>query len=295
MDYQQLMFFREVTKNGNISKTADQLFVSRQTISAALGRLEEELGYTLLTRGKNGVELTSDGKLFSSRIESFFLSGEQLMQDMADYGRSYRIPLKIGMTPCLEYPLYHAVEQWQTDHPELQVTIEQLPGKKSTERLIEGTLDVALTLMPSYANSGFLSEIVAEYPLCLAVHRDHPLARKESVAYTDLVGETILSTTLGYGDMEYEGQEFMPYAPDQFHYVYSEDMSLSLSKLIYNQGVMLCRATTVADHIDCLKVIPFEDGYTFPIFLRISDQTSKKKEYDRIIHDLKKALIQTET
>lgn len=294
MDYQQLMFFREVTKNRNISKTAEEMFVSRQTISGALGRLEEELGYTLLTRGKNGVELTPDGKLFYSRIESFFRNGEQLMQDMADYGKSYRIPLRIGMTPCLEYPIYRAVEQWQKDHPELLVTIEQLPGKKSTERLIDGTLDVVLTLMPSYANAGFLSEIVAEYPLCLAVHRDHPLATKESVAYADLVGETILSTTLGYDGMEYEGQKFMPYAPEQFHYVYSEDMTLSLSKLIYNQGVMLCRANTVADHIDCLKVIPFADGYTFPIFLRTSDQTLKKKEYDRIIHDLKEALVHTD-
>lgn len=214
------------------------------------------------------------------------------MQDMSDYGKNYKVPLRIGMTPSLEYPVYRAVEIWQEAHPEIHATVEQLSGKKSTEGLLNGSLDVVLTLMPSYGNAGFLSEIIAEYPLCLAVHRDHPLAEMKSVSFSDLIGETILSTTLGYEGMEYEGQKFMPYAPEQFTYDYSEDMSLSLSKLVYNQGVMFCRAGSFFPHIDCLAIIPFSDGYTFPVFMRTSDQTMKKKEYDAVLRSLKQTLIQ---
>ena len=88
----------EVVESGSLTSASQRLGITQSAVSHSISGLEEELGYTLLTRGKNGVELTSDGKLFSSRIESFFLSGEQLMQDMADYGRSYRIPLKIGIS-----------------------------------------------------------------------------------------------------------------------------------------------------------------------------------------------------
>lgn len=291
MDYQQLLYLKEVVRAGNISQTADKLFISRQTISAALSNLERELGYPLLTRKKSGVELTEDGKLFFSRIESFFQNGDQLMQDMKDYGRNYRIPLRIGMTPGIEYPPFRAVGRWQDNHPEYHVTVEQLPGKESTERLLAGSLDVVITQMPSYGNSGFLSETLVEYPLCLAVHKDNPLSRKERIDYQDLVGQTILSTTLGYGGMEYEGQKYMPYAPEQFQYIYTEDFSLIFSYLIYNQGVMLANRDGFVSHLDCVRMIEFNENYTLPVFMRISDQVQKKKEYDSVIRDLKNTLI----
>ena len=64
MTYQQLVFLYQVMKTKNITKASENLFISRQTISNALNQLEEELGYPLLIRKKDGVELTSDGMLF---------------------------------------------------------------------------------------------------------------------------------------------------------------------------------------------------------------------------------------
>ena len=51
-------------KTNNITKASENLFISRQTISNALNQLEEELGYPLLIRKKDGVGLISDGMLF---------------------------------------------------------------------------------------------------------------------------------------------------------------------------------------------------------------------------------------
>lgn len=64
MTYQQLVFLYQVMKTKNITKASENLFISRQTISNALNQLEEELGYPLLIRKKDGVELISDGMLF---------------------------------------------------------------------------------------------------------------------------------------------------------------------------------------------------------------------------------------
>ncbi len=64
MTYQQLVFLYQVMKTKNITKASENLLISRQTISNALNQLEEELGYPLLIRKKDGVELISDGMLF---------------------------------------------------------------------------------------------------------------------------------------------------------------------------------------------------------------------------------------
>ena len=64
MTYQQLVFLYQVMKTKNITKASENLFISRQTISSALNQLEEELGYPLLIRKKDGVGLISDGMLF---------------------------------------------------------------------------------------------------------------------------------------------------------------------------------------------------------------------------------------
>ena len=45
MHFQDLFYFSEAVKCGNISKAAKELQVSRQTITATLSRLEKEIGY----------------------------------------------------------------------------------------------------------------------------------------------------------------------------------------------------------------------------------------------------------
>lgn len=290
MEYQQLIYLHEVVRSGSISGTAEKLFISRQTISAALSRLEEELGYPLLIRTKNGVELTRDGNVFYSRIDNLFQTGDQLMEDMKNYSSTYRIPLSVGMTPMLEYPVYKALDEWASDHPEVQVKVEEVTGKIATQRLIDGTLDVVITLMPNYPSSGFSSELIAEYELFLVAHKDHDLAKKEYVTEKDLDGYTMLCTTLGYGEMEYTGTQYMPYSPSTNNYLFTEDQTLFFSWLLHNRGIALAHKNSITAHIDDLCLIPFKEDFTLPIFMRMSNQITKKREYDELRRDLRKSL-----
>ena len=290
MTYQQLIYFREILRTKNITKAAENLFVSRQTISAAINQLEEELGYLLIYREKNGVEMTPDGKLFQERVEQLIDSSEKLIQDMVDYGKKYQIPLHVGLTPCLEYPVYEALGNWELKHPEVRLVREEVSGARSTERLLDGSLDCVFTLMPNYANPGFVTELLAEYELCLAVHKDNPLAAKKVIDDEDLLSCTMLSSTLGYGKMEYTGKQFMPFDDMTQSIFYSEDTLLLYSALQYDKGVLFCHKNAPVSHLDYVRVIPFSKEYTYPIFMRTSNHTMKKQEYDRIIQDLKRTM-----
>ena len=129
MTYQQLVFLYQVMKTKNITKASENLLISRQTISNALNQLEEELGYPLLIRKKDGVELTSDGMLFQARLNQTIESSGSLMKDMLDYGKTSRLPLRLGIVPCVDYAIHQGLDAWQSDHPDINLIKEELLGK----------------------------------------------------------------------------------------------------------------------------------------------------------------------
>ena len=54
--------FTEILKHGSISRAAESLGYSQSNVSHMLQVLEDELGCTLLTRGRNGVRLSAEGE-----------------------------------------------------------------------------------------------------------------------------------------------------------------------------------------------------------------------------------------
>ena len=53
--------FDAVARQGSFNKAAQQLHLTPSAISHAIAVMEEELGFALFNRGKNGVSMTSYG------------------------------------------------------------------------------------------------------------------------------------------------------------------------------------------------------------------------------------------
>ena len=64
MRIEQLYYLTEVVKANSISRAAEKIFVTQQTISQSLLNLERELGVKLLIRTHKGITLTAQGKIF---------------------------------------------------------------------------------------------------------------------------------------------------------------------------------------------------------------------------------------
>ncbi|KPI57378.1 hypothetical protein IM33_00450 [Clostridioides difficile] len=66
MEYKDIETFLEIVRTRNITKAAENMFLSQSTISNRLKHLEDELGYCLLQRAKGQrlIQLTQHGKEF---------------------------------------------------------------------------------------------------------------------------------------------------------------------------------------------------------------------------------------
>lgn len=66
--------FYTVANTGNISKAAEQLFISQPAISKSIRKLEQSLDVTLFSRNSRGVQLTEEGEILYTYVQKAFFS-----------------------------------------------------------------------------------------------------------------------------------------------------------------------------------------------------------------------------
>lgn len=100
LNYRHLLYFWMVAKEGSITRAAERMGLSVQTISTQLGQLERQLGYSLLAPQGRSITLTDAGRTALGYAEQIFHLGEQLRHGLANR-ESARPRLAIGVTDAV--------------------------------------------------------------------------------------------------------------------------------------------------------------------------------------------------
>ena len=89
--------FYTVSRTGNISSAAKELYISQPAISRAIKKLENNLDTTLFKRSSRGVTLTPDGQILYEKKKQRSLRPSFEGEDSILHNRSREIPrLRIG-------------------------------------------------------------------------------------------------------------------------------------------------------------------------------------------------------
>lgn len=84
LNYRHLLYFWAVAKEGSITRAAERLGLSVQTISTQLGQLERQLGQALFAPQGRSLMLTEAGCTALVHAEQIFQTGEKLRQALAE-------------------------------------------------------------------------------------------------------------------------------------------------------------------------------------------------------------------
>ena len=98
MDLSLIQSFVAVAEEKSFSSAARHLFISQQSLSKQIARLEEELGATLLVRSRP-LNLTDEGKLFLQTAKGMLRLKEQYEEAAATYNEKVG-PLHINDVSC---------------------------------------------------------------------------------------------------------------------------------------------------------------------------------------------------
>ena len=97
MEMLQLRYFYESAKNKSFTKTAQKYMVPQTSVSAAIKRLEKELGVELFDRTSNKIELNAKGQLMLTVIEDVFSKLDEAVLQVAGEQSDRRV---IKMLVC---------------------------------------------------------------------------------------------------------------------------------------------------------------------------------------------------
>ena len=84
MTINQLKYFIAIAEKGNMNRAAESLYISQPSLSAAVRKLEEELGIELFERRGHHIQLNHSGRMFlehaKKMLEEYDLAVKHMMQ-----------------------------------------------------------------------------------------------------------------------------------------------------------------------------------------------------------------------
>lgn len=142
--------FHTVAKNGNISQSARELFISQPAISKSIRKLEESLNTVLFKRNSRGVSLTPEGELlyrYTSEAFSALKNGEETLARHHALGISQ---LRIGVSTTLcKYILLPYLQRFIRSYPHVRISIACQSTYQTLALLEEHKIDIGLVGEPS--------------------------------------------------------------------------------------------------------------------------------------------------
>lgn len=187
LNYRHLLYFWAVAKEGSITRAADRLGLSVQTISTQLGQLERQLGQALLAPQGRSLKLTEAGRTALGYAEQIFHIGDKLRQALAEPGAT-RPRLGVGITDAV--PKLVAFRMLEPVlRPPLSVRLECIEGdfENLLAELALNRLDVVISdrSAPQQANLRWHSQQLAQAEVGIfgseALYRAHAASFPQSL------------------------------------------------------------------------------------------------------------------
>ena len=194
MDLRSLKYFTVVAQELNITRAAEKLNMSQPPLSNQLKALEEELGVTLLIRGKRHLQLTEAGNLLLRRANQILELADKTKQELADMKDGLSGTISIGM---VEGRAPFLVSRWiagfREEFPRIQYSLWNGSSDDVLDRLYRGLVDIAVIAAP-YDTEHLEGFQVGREPWVAIIPAGHPLAKAEGkqVSLSSLVGEPLI-------------------------------------------------------------------------------------------------------
>ncbi len=191
MLFGQLECFLAVARLGNLSRAAEEMFLTQPTLTARLKALEEEVGDRLFVRTSRGMRLTDAGREllpYAERTLGSFEEGKRRLEELrgASGGR-----LLIGASPGVgTYALPGLLERFAAAYPRVSVSVRT----GHSEEILEMTLkeEVQLGLTRAMRHPEIESLRLYDDELVLVVDPGHRFTRKGSAELAEIGEEQII-------------------------------------------------------------------------------------------------------
>ncbi|MCC6301619.1 MAG: LysR family transcriptional regulator [Gammaproteobacteria bacterium] len=198
MTLTELRYIIAVAAERHFGRAAQRCFVSQPSLSAAVKKLEDELGVLIFERGKNEVLVTRIGAQVVAQARRAVEEAERV-KAVAKQGENPLVgSLRLGIIHTIApYLLPDLVVGLRALAPEMPLDIEENLTANLDQMLKNGLVDAAILALP-YEAAGVETVPLYDEEFRVIVPSRHPWARRRTVDADELAEQNLLLLSIGH-------------------------------------------------------------------------------------------------
>lgn len=182
--------FDAFARLGTLTAAASELHVSQPALSRSMHKLEGELGVSLFDRKHTRITLNDTGELVARSARRVIDDDRELVERAREYDRRQR---SITLGSCGPWPVMELARPLRCCFPDKTITSEVV---SNDDALLRGLHNHAYQLVvvrrvPEDASTRAVK--IGSESQTVSFKKSHRLAKRASIGYEDLAGESVLA------------------------------------------------------------------------------------------------------
>ena len=184
LELRLVRYFTVVADHRHFGRAAAELRVAQPSLSRQISRLEQQLGARLLDRTPQGTRLTEAGEVFLPKAKALLRSADQAVAQT----RAAAEPSSLTIGYSMGIIVTPAVLEMRRRHPDADVHATHLDWDQMRAALLDHRVDAVVGRLP-FPTDQLHVTILYDEPRVVIVHKNHPLAQRDSVTLDDIANE----------------------------------------------------------------------------------------------------------
>ena len=195
-----LQAFRAVAELNSFRKAADALHVSQPAFSRRIEKLEEALGVRLLERTTRRVSLTSVGRDFDRKVQQLLDDLDHTLLGIRGVAATRMGEVTIACVPStVYYYVSQVISRYHERYPKVRVKVFDANANAVLSAVLQGEADFGLNFVGGQEPDIEFKPLLEER-FVAACRRDHPLAGKKRVTWTQLAQYDYIAVSKASGN-----------------------------------------------------------------------------------------------
>ncbi|WP_349294819.1 LysR family transcriptional regulator (plasmid) [Thioclava sp. 'Guangxiensis'] len=196
----QLEAFLAVASAGSFRLAADRLGMSQPALSQNIAHIEAHLGVTLFERTTRSVRLTAEGEELRRHLSELLPALQTALDRTRHFGQELSAPLRLGFlaSAAVKY-LPHALRMFRSEFPHVTVHARDDTAAGLFAGVESGELDLAVSSFLPHKTMQVQFDLFRADPFMAVLRRDHPLAQRAQVTWSELLEYDFIGANSGSG------------------------------------------------------------------------------------------------
>ncbi|MFJ3259455.1 LysR family transcriptional regulator [Pseudomonas sp. NPDC086581] len=259
-DLDDLQAFRAIVENGSFRKAAEAVKITQPALSRRIEKLESALNVRLFERTTRKVSLTAVGRAFVPEVERVLDQLDTALMSIADVASSRMERVTIACVPSAAYYFMpNVISEFHRLYPRIKIMLVDSSAHEVNVAVASGEADFGVTF------SGNLSpemtfDLLLEERYVMACRRDHPLADRTSVTWSEMYEHDYISLDKSSGNRLILSQALKRVVPSRHSICETRHVTTAIG--LVEAGVGVAAVPSIAmprtSH-PLLKAVPLEE------------------------------------